>query len=255
MAKIQSAGPRDPRIQVCLWLVCPNSSSEPWAIVDCGVATGMEEEAKVKATCTYGLCRQFSSLLFSFLFFLSHSCDRSFSFWAEGPGEPQGMRSNQDSWGHLVGHCLQVQLFPMKLEILGSNSSWVRGSGQDARLPLRAGAELLPSPTQQPWEAARPPTHGRGWVQAGKGSGAMWDCEPTLNYPSTHWQNLLGWKQAPDISNSAVDPSCLEVVWGEKKMSGSYMSLPEPDLVMPWVRGSACLLPGPYPSSSSLPHL
>lgn len=25
------------------------------------------------------------------------------------------------------------------------------------------------------------------------------------------------------------------------------MSLTEPDLVMPWVQGSACLLPGPYP--------
>lgn len=136
------------------------------------------------------------------------------------PCEPQGMRSHQDCWGHLVG-----PVFPRKLETLGSNFSWERRSGQGARLPMCAGAELLPSPTQQPWEAARPPTHGRGWVQAGKGSGAMWDREPTLNYPSTHLQNLLGWKQAPAISNSVTDPSCLEAVWGEKKMSGSYCEL------------------------------
>lgn len=75
----------------------------------------------------------------------------------------------------------------------------------------------------------------------------MWDCEPTLNYPSTHLQNLLGWKQAPAISNSASDPSCLEVVQRKKKRADVTMSLPEPDLVMPWVQGSACLLPGPYP--------
>lgn len=120
-----------------------------------------------------------------------------------------------------------------------------------------AGAELLPSPTQQPWEAARPPTHGRGWVQAGKGSGAMWDREPTLNYPSTHLQNLLGWKQAPAISNSATDPSCLEAVWGEKKMSGSYcalgdgVTLPEPELATATqlFMSQPCLLSGSYPFS------
>ena len=81
--------------------------------------------------------------------------------------------------------------------------------GSHCVLELSSCSRPLP---QQPWEAAWPPTHSRGWVQAEKGSGAMWDCEPTLNYPSTHLQNLLGWKQAPAISNSASDPSCLEVV-------------------------------------------
>lgn len=87
----------------------------------------------------------------------------------------------------------------------------------------------------------------------------MWDREPTLNYPSTHLQNLLGWKQAPAISNSATDPSCLETVWGEKKMSGSYcelgdgVTLPESELVMA-TQLCMSLLPGPYPFSLFSSH-